>query len=62
MTIGSKDIIIDHIITGILTMSSPVFVRRMVPLVLFRAHECKITQNSMISRLIEQQMIRPLFI
>ena len=28
--------------TDILTMSSPVFVRRMVPLMLFRARECKI--------------------
>ena len=43
------------IITDILTMSSPVFARRMVPLMLFRARECEITHYRVNSCLIDQQ-------
>ena len=50
------------IITDILTMPLPVFAWRMVPLMLFRARECKITHYRENSRLIGQRMIRPLFI
>ena len=48
-------ILLLSIITDILTMSSPVFARRMVPLMLFRARECKITHYRVNSCLIDQQ-------